>query len=83
MIWDDCLSGGIFHRCKVPTGADGRTLDPVCRSPTDSNRISENLRRWHFRQSVLGNGNGRRATESSSASSSAPSQPVTSYTTYV
>lgn len=34
---------------------DGRTLDPVCRNPADPNRVSDNLLRWHFRQSVLGN----------------------------
>lgn len=34
---------------------DGRVLDPVCRNPTDPNRVSVDLLRWHFRQSVLAN----------------------------
>jgi hypothetical protein len=36
-------------------GIDGRTLDAVCRDPEDSNRVSDELLRWHFRQSVLAN----------------------------
>ncbi|OJJ42028.1 hypothetical protein ASPZODRAFT_77930 [Penicilliopsis zonata CBS 506.65] len=36
-------------------GVDGRILDLVCRDPADPNRVSDNLLRWHFRQSVLGN----------------------------
>lgn len=34
---------------------DGRVLDPVCRKPEDPNRVSDELLRWHFRQSVLAN----------------------------
>lgn len=30
-------------------------LDPVCRDPNDPNRVSDELLRWHFRQSVLAN----------------------------
>lgn len=54
MLWDDCSSGDIFDRCIVSAGVEGRRLNPVCRNPTDSNRISDKLLRWHFRQSVLG-----------------------------
>ena len=36
-------------------GLDGKVLDPVCRDPTDLHRVSEQLLRWHFRQSVLAN----------------------------
>ncbi|WEW62008.1 hypothetical protein PRK78_007508 [Emydomyces testavorans] len=37
-------------------GIDGRILDPVCRDPTNTNgRVSDELLRWHFRQSVLAN----------------------------
>jgi hypothetical protein len=34
---------------------DGRMLDPVCRDPNDPNRVSDELLRWHFRQSVFAN----------------------------
>jgi hypothetical protein len=34
---------------------DGRVLDPVCRDPNEPNRVSDELLRWHFRQSVLAN----------------------------
>jgi len=34
---------------------DGRILDPVCRDPTHPHRVSPELLRWHFRQSVLAN----------------------------
>jgi hypothetical protein len=34
---------------------DGRTLDPICRDPEDSHRVSDQLLAWHFRQSVFGN----------------------------
>lgn len=34
-------------------GIDGRTLDAVCRNPEDPHRVSDELLRWHFRQSVL------------------------------
>lgn len=34
---------------------DGKILDPVCRNPNDPNRVSDELLRWHFRQSVLAN----------------------------
>lgn len=36
-------------------GFDGRTLDMVCRNPADSHRVSGQLLRWHFRQSILAN----------------------------
>ncbi|KAG0632732.1 hypothetical protein HOY80DRAFT_995833 [Tuber brumale] len=36
-------------------GIDGRTLDPICRDPADPHRVSDQLLRWHFRQSVLAN----------------------------
>ena len=36
-------------------GLDGRTLDPICRDPSDPSRVSDNLLRWHFRQSVFAN----------------------------
>ncbi|KAN0079769.1 hypothetical protein V8E54_004983, partial [Elaphomyces granulatus] len=31
-------------------GVDGRTLDPVCYDP---DRVSDDLLRWHFRQSIV------------------------------
>lgn len=34
---------------------DGRVLDPVCRQPGDKNRVPDELLRWHYRQSILGN----------------------------
>jgi hypothetical protein len=34
---------------------DGRFLDPACRNPEDPRRVSDQLLRWHFRQSVLAN----------------------------
>ncbi|KAG0640479.1 hypothetical protein HOY80DRAFT_9413 [Tuber brumale] len=34
---------------------DGKTLDPVCRNPDDPHSVSDELLRWHFRQSVLAN----------------------------
>ncbi|KAG0128888.1 hypothetical protein HOY82DRAFT_522182 [Tuber indicum] len=36
-------------------GYNGRILDPVCRNPSDPHRVSDQLLRWHFRQSVLAN----------------------------
>ncbi|EER41366.1 conserved hypothetical protein [Histoplasma capsulatum H143] len=36
-------------------GIDGRILDPVCRDPNTNNCVSDELLRWHFRQSVLAN----------------------------
>ena len=36
-------------------GMDGRILDPVCRNVEDPHRVSDELLRWHFRQSVLEN----------------------------
>ncbi|KAG0633403.1 hypothetical protein HOY80DRAFT_991779 [Tuber brumale] len=36
-------------------GYDGKTLDPVCRNPADPRSVSDELLRWHFRQSVLAN----------------------------
>jgi len=34
---------------------DGRILDPVCRNPGDPHCVSDQLLRWHFRQSILAN----------------------------
>ncbi|KAK9341968.1 hypothetical protein V1522DRAFT_417645 [Lipomyces starkeyi] len=34
---------------------DGRTLDPVCRDPTDEQKVVDEFLRWHFRQAVLAN----------------------------
>ncbi|KAF8418982.1 hypothetical protein EV426DRAFT_638433 [Tirmania nivea] len=34
---------------------DGRVLDPVCRDPNNPHSVSDELLRWHFRQSVLAN----------------------------
>ncbi|KAG0636797.1 hypothetical protein HOY80DRAFT_324360, partial [Tuber brumale] len=36
-------------------GCDGRILDPACQNPADPHRVSDNLLRWHFRQSILAN----------------------------
>ncbi|KAG0123482.1 hypothetical protein HOY82DRAFT_619227 [Tuber indicum] len=36
-------------------GYDGRILDPVCRNPADPHHVSDDILRWHFRQSVLAN----------------------------
>ncbi|KAI9768168.1 MAG: hypothetical protein M1840_004998 [Geoglossum simile] len=36
-------------------GIDGRVLDLVCRNLEDPHRVSDQLLRWHFRQSVLAN----------------------------
>ncbi|KAG0130929.1 hypothetical protein HOY82DRAFT_485965, partial [Tuber indicum] len=36
-------------------GLDRRILDPVCRNPNDPRHVSDQLLRWHFRQSVLAN----------------------------
>ncbi|PUU74667.1 hypothetical protein B9Z19DRAFT_1196050 [Tuber borchii] len=36
-------------------GLDGRILDPVCRNPDDPRRVSDQLLRWHFRQSIFAN----------------------------
>ncbi|EEP82136.1 predicted protein [Uncinocarpus reesii 1704] len=36
-------------------GVDGRILDPICRNPNDSDRVSDEILRWHFRQAVLAN----------------------------
>ncbi|KAG0132673.1 hypothetical protein HOY82DRAFT_538726 [Tuber indicum] len=36
-------------------GLDGRILYPVCRNPDDPHRVSDQLLRWHFRQSILAN----------------------------
>jgi len=36
-------------------GLDGRILDPACRNPTDPHRVSDQVLRWHYRQSVLAN----------------------------
>ena len=36
-------------------GYDGKILDPVCRNPADPHSLSNQVLRWHFRQSVLAN----------------------------
>ena len=36
-------------------GVDGKILDPVCRDPNNPHHVSDELLRWHFRQSVLAN----------------------------
>ncbi|KAG0138343.1 hypothetical protein HOY82DRAFT_637021 [Tuber indicum] len=36
-------------------GIDGRILATVCRNPADPRRVSDELLRWHFHQSVLAN----------------------------
>jgi len=36
-------------------GVDCRALDKVCRNPLDPHRVSDELLKWHFRQSVLAN----------------------------
>lgn len=36
-------------------GIDGKILGPICRNPDDPHRASDELLRWHFRQSVLAN----------------------------
>ncbi|KAF8476884.1 hypothetical protein BDZ91DRAFT_708273 [Kalaharituber pfeilii] len=37
-------------------GLDGGGLDCVCRNPDASYYVSDELLRWHFRKSVIGNG---------------------------
>ncbi|KAG0131596.1 hypothetical protein HOY82DRAFT_578573 [Tuber indicum] len=34
---------------------DGKILDPACRNPDDPHHVSDQLLRWHYRQSVLAN----------------------------
>ncbi|CUS15899.1 unnamed protein product, partial [Tuber aestivum] len=34
---------------------DGRILDPACQNPADPHHVSDQLLRWHFRQSILAN----------------------------
>ena len=36
-------------------GLDGRILDAVCRDSANPHCVSDQLLRWHFRQSVLAN----------------------------
>lgn len=36
-------------------GLDGRNLEPVCRNPANPHSVSDQLLRWHYRQSVLAN----------------------------
>lgn len=36
-------------------GIDGRFLDPICRNNTNPHRVSDDILRWHFRQTVLAN----------------------------
>ncbi|KZF23834.1 hypothetical protein L228DRAFT_282514 [Xylona heveae TC161] len=38
-----------------PFRVDGRILEYSCRNPDDPNHVSDELLRWHFRQSVLAN----------------------------
>ena len=61
---------GLYYSCKLTLsrtgikivsfaqdlwGVDGRVLDPVCRDPRDPHRVSDELLRWLFRQSVFAN----------------------------
>ncbi|CUS15098.1 unnamed protein product [Tuber aestivum] len=50
---DDGYKVVVFN-CDVD-GLDGRILDPVCRDPANPHCVSDQLLRWHFRQSVLAN----------------------------
>ncbi len=34
---------------------DGRVLDPICCKPDNPDSVSDEVLRWHFRQSVLAN----------------------------
>lgn len=34
---------------------DGKILQPSCRNPDDTRRVSDELLRWHFRQAILFN----------------------------
>lgn len=34
---------------------DGRVLDPICCNPDNPDHVSDEVLRWHFRQSVLAN----------------------------
>jgi hypothetical protein len=36
-------------------GLDGGTRDSDCRDPANPHRVSDQLLRWHFRQTVLAN----------------------------
>jgi len=45
----------IVSFCGNSFGYDGKILDPVCRNPADPNSVSDQLLRWHFRQSILAN----------------------------
>ena len=36
-------------------GIDGRVLELACRDPANPNSVSDEILRWHFRQSVLAN----------------------------
>ncbi|KAF8430276.1 hypothetical protein EV426DRAFT_12077 [Tirmania nivea] len=36
-------------------GVDGKILDVVCRDQSDPHGVSDELLRWHFRQSILAN----------------------------
>jgi hypothetical protein len=36
-------------------GVDGQTLGPMCWSTMNPDRVSDQLLRWHFRQSILAN----------------------------
>ena len=38
-----------------PRGLDGKTLNFVCRDSPNPHCVSDQLLRWHFRQSVLAN----------------------------
>ncbi|KAI5291425.1 U3 small nucleolar RNA-associated protein [Ascosphaera aggregata] len=41
--------------CKDIFKIEGKTLEEVCRRENDPNRVSKEILRWHFRQSVLAN----------------------------
>ncbi|KAG0636829.1 hypothetical protein HOY80DRAFT_1087098 [Tuber brumale] len=60
---DDCYKVVVFGPDAF--GYDWRILDPVCRNLDDPHRVSDQLLRWHFRQSVLANmrGGGKRILE--------------------
>ncbi|KAK9235308.1 hypothetical protein V1525DRAFT_410332 [Lipomyces kononenkoae] len=36
-------------------GVDGRILDSICRDPNNPDHVSDDVLRWHFRQSILAN----------------------------
>ncbi|KAJ8097026.1 hypothetical protein POJ06DRAFT_262312 [Lipomyces tetrasporus] len=50
---DDGYKIVCFHKDILRIG--GKTLDPVCRDPSDNRRASDELLSWHFRQAALAN----------------------------